>query len=210
MNIEFYFDPCCPFSRITSRWLLAVSPRRDIDIQWRQFSLAIKNDELEPNTEPSKEASIHLASHRVHRVITASADEFNIPIINLYNDFGYAFHIEGRDFDDSLILEVLSKNQLPERLLGSADDGSLDVFLTKEVDEAIGVAGRDIGVPLIVFNSNGAKLGYFGPVLNSLPKSLDESLKIWDSLANLATSPDFYELKRQRNGAPDVNSTRDN
>ena len=66
----------------------------------------------------------------------------------------------------------------------------------------------DIGVPVIVFESeNGTKQGYFGPVLNELPE-LEESLVIFDSLSKLATVKSFYELKRTRPaGDPDVYST---
>ena len=51
------------------------------------------------------------------------------------------------------------------------------------------------------------RLGYFGPVLNELPETLEESLDIWDGLEKLARTSSFYELKRSRSGGPDVFST---
>ena len=41
-RIEFFYDPCCPFCWITSRFLLEVSAERDVDVTWRPFSLAMK------------------------------------------------------------------------------------------------------------------------------------------------------------------------
>ena len=62
-------------------------------------------------------------------------------------------------------------------------------------------------MPTIIFNNNGKKQGYFGPVLQELPNK-EEALKLWDGLAVLASSETFYELKRSRpSGDPNVFST---
>ena len=62
-------------------------------------------------------------------------------------------------------------------------------------------------LPKIFAQLSGNRNGFFGPVLQTLPDK-DEALKLWDSLSQLATSPDFYELKRTRpDGDPDVFST---
>ena len=107
-----------------------------------------------------------------------------------------------------MIREVLTTLELPAELLAAADDTSLDEMLQAELDTAIAVAGVDIGVPTIVFSDKaGDRLGYFGPVLNELPETLEESLDIWDGLEKLARTSSFYELKRSRSGGPDVFST---
>ncbi|WP_425451324.1 hypothetical protein [Williamsia limnetica] len=40
----FYLDPACPFALAASRWLLKTTQRRDIEIDWRQMSLAVLNE----------------------------------------------------------------------------------------------------------------------------------------------------------------------
>lgn len=204
-SIEFYFDPSCPFCWITSRWLVQVSAERKIDIAWRQFSLAMKNNELKPQQDDTKYAIAHRGAHRVHRVIAQAVREFGASSADLYAEFGIRYHILEQSFDDDMIKQVLKDKSLPIALLSAADDTSLDGFLKSEIDSAVEAAGQDIGVPTIVFkDKSGKRLGYFGPVLNELPKTLQESLAIWDGLEKLATTSSFYELKRSRPGDPNV------
>ncbi|PMD00309.1 DsbA family protein [Brevibacterium paucivorans] len=69
-RVDFYYDPSCPFCWVTSRWLVQVSAKRDIDVTWRPFSLAIKNDELPGGAnENSGHSKGHNAGHRVLRVV---------------------------------------------------------------------------------------------------------------------------------------------
>lgn len=205
-RIEFFFDPCCPFSWITSRWLLQVNKEREIEVNWRQFSLAMKNGELGNDAGPD-DADWHRKAHRIHRVIAASVAQ-GAHTIDLYTAFGRARHVDDRDFDDALIAEVLSDLGLDADLASAADDTSLDAGLEDELAAAIDAAGEQIGVPLIVFTTaDGQRRGYFGPVLNALP-SRENGLAIWDAVSGLGPVTEFYELKRTRHGAPDTASTK--
>jgi glutaredoxin len=204
-SIEFYYDPSCPFCWIASRWLLQVQAEREIDIAWRQFSLALKNSELETSDKEGDHAATHRASHRVQRVIRQATTEHGASGIELYSEFGIRFHIMEKGFGDDMIREVLEAKNLPAELLAAADDTSLDSALQAELDTAIDAAGQDIGVPTIVFTGkDGKRLGYFGPVLNELPSTLEESLNLWDGLEKLASTSSFYEIKRARPGGPNV------
>ncbi len=207
MNIEFYFDPSCPFCWITSRWLLQVSNKRDITIEWVPFSLTLKNNELEPEAKHTPYTQEHYAAHRVIRVIEA-ATEHGGSLIDLYTRFGISYHLGEEKFTDSLIEEILNEQKLPASLLKEADNKKWDPILQKKIDQAVAVVGNDIGVPTIIFqNSKGQKQGFFGPVLQDLPE-IDESVKLWDAISALAQSSHFYELKRARpSGMPDVVST---
>ncbi len=204
MKVSFYFDPSCPFSWITSRWLLMVAGQRDLSVDWRPFSLALKNDELSGGSE-SPYADAHVASHRVLRVMLAASSD--VSLIDLYTDFGIARHVAEQELDDDLIKDVLTRRSLPIDLLEAANDESYDKELSSHIESATEVVGDDIGVPTIVFHSSdGSRSGYFGPVLKQLP-DIDEALKLWDGLSALATSTSFYELKRSGIGSPDVFST---
>ena len=43
VRVDFWFHPGCPWTWVTSRWLLEVAPQRDLDIHWRSFSLTLLN-----------------------------------------------------------------------------------------------------------------------------------------------------------------------
>lgn len=192
MNIEFYFDPSCPYCWITSRWLMTVkNNRKDIHITWKPFSLAIKNNEL------ADDNGRHMPSHRVLRVILAASRQGG-DMGELYTAFGNKNHIMGEPYSDEIILSVLAQQKLPETLLKAADDSSLDKELEEIMNSALEVVGDDVGVPIIIFNKDDQRFGYFGPVLISMP-SVSNSLKLWDGLVVMATSKEFYELKRTRN-----------
>ncbi len=46
-KLDFFFDPGCPWTWITSRWVTEVAPHRDLQVTWRPFSLAMKNQGIE-------------------------------------------------------------------------------------------------------------------------------------------------------------------
>lgn len=208
-KLDFYFDPVCPFCWITSRWLHVVSQHRELDITWRPFSLALKNDVLIPHDSESSHAAASRDSHRVLRVIAAAARHHNADAGELYTTFGMKFHVAGFPYDDTWIRAVLDEHSLPaDELLAAADDASYDDFLRGEMQSALDTVGDDAGVPIVVLDlPSGKRQGYFGPVLNDLP-DLDECLQIWDGLEKLATVDSFYELKRTRpSGDPNIAST---
>ena len=209
-RIEFFYDPCCPFCWITSRFLLEVSAERDVDVTWRPFSLAMKNNELAGDDDAVNEhGEMHRSSHRVLRVITKAAEQHGASVIDLYSAFGRRFHLDHEKYDDAMIADVLAAAGLPAELAEAADDTSLDEGLQASIDSALEAVGDDTGVPTIVFVSDdGQRRGFYGPVLQELP-SKDDALRLWDSLVGLVSVPAFYELKRTRpQGMPDTASTK--
>lgn len=209
MKINYYFDPNCPFSWITSRWLLVVQNQiDDLEISWVPFSLAIKNDEVKKKANESKYSKQYRDSLRVIRVMQVAHQKYGASLIDLYTAFGIKRHILFESFTDDVILEVLSEEGLPRDLLQATDTTDYDTTLRASIDDAISIIGQDIGVPAITFKlADDSQRGYFGPVLQSLP-SKESSLSLWHGISSLAATAEFYELKRHRpDGAPDTPST---
>lgn len=205
MKVEFYFDVCCPWCWITSRWLAEVDKNRDIDIIWRSFSLALKNNQLD-NNKGGYEGKIHRASHPVMRVVEAVRAKYGEEKVGeFYARLGRQWHLKNNQSDQA-ILPVLRELNLDPSLLDAKDDKKWDKVLQKSLDSAVKVAGEDIGTPTIVFTNQRTRSGFFGPIFTKLPDK-NEGLRIWDSLSTLAGYPHFYELKRTRNEHPDVRTT---
>ena len=43
-DLDFFFDPVCPWAWITSRWVVNVSEQRDYEVDWRFISLWMLNE----------------------------------------------------------------------------------------------------------------------------------------------------------------------
>ena len=82
-------------------------------------------------------------------------------------------------------------------------DSSFDEEIRARMDKGIDLAGDDIGTPIIAFTDDqGERVGIFGPVITRVLEQ-EESLKMWDSVVTLTTTPGFWELKRTRKEGPD-------
>jgi hypothetical protein len=68
VDVEFFFDPICPFAWITSRWVLEVAELRDISIEWRFIALAIVNEGTDYSTFPAAYPALHGVGRSMLRV----------------------------------------------------------------------------------------------------------------------------------------------
>lgn len=196
MKVEFWFDPVCPFCWMTSRWLLSVAPQRDLEIEWRSISLRIKNDPP-PESPFYAKTGFTLGLLRVVESVEAAghADRTG----DLYREFGRRIHHEGlTDFAVEPILESLGLD--PAHAAAQTDE-SYDIAVLADMEDGLGLTGTDVGTPLIALESNGSRVGFFGPVISEFPTGL-AALRLWDGFVAMTSVPDFFELKRSRTGSP--------
>jgi 2-hydroxychromene-2-carboxylate isomerase len=182
MTLDFFFDPGCPWTWRTSRWVLDVTARRDITVRWRAYSLDIKN-EKPPST----------AQGALRIVEAVWADHGDEPIGRLYTEVGTRFH--GQE-DSSLdaVAAALDAAGLDAKYLSAASEERWDAEIRWSMDEAIRVVGDDVGVPILVLDG---EVGLCGPVMEPAPTG-EPAVELWDHVVTLARNPGFYELKRSR------------
>lgn len=46
-DLDFYFDPVCPFAWMTSKWVRLVAEQRDYEVDWRFISLRMINAHID-------------------------------------------------------------------------------------------------------------------------------------------------------------------
>ncbi|MDQ4090453.1 MAG: DsbA family protein [Actinomycetota bacterium] len=182
-TLDFFFDPGCPWTWRTSRWVTEVAPQRDVEVRWRAYSLDMKN-EKPPTT----------AQGALRIVEAVWADHGDDPIGRLYTEVGTRFHLQ-EDTSLDALAGALKAAGLDAGYLAAANEDRWDAEVRWSMDEAIGVVGDDVGVPILVFDG---EVGLCGPVMEPIPAG-QEAVDLWDRVVALARTPGFYELKRSRN-----------
>ncbi len=202
MLVEFWFDPACPFTWMTSRWISSVAEMRDLEIHWHPFSLMYRN-EIGPESEIYEYVSRTRNLLRVVEAARASGNEAAIG--DLYTEFGKQIHHEGAtEFDVAAILSGLG---LDPALVSALDDESFDEAIKASMEIATGLAGADVGIPIIAVDDNEEKNAFFGPVITRMPDPA-EALRLWDAYLTLVEIPHFFEIKRTREERPDLSTIK--
>jgi hypothetical protein len=96
------------------------------------------------------------------------------------------------------VAPVVSELGLPSGLADAVDDASFDEELQRETDGALALTGKDVGTPIIHFQSPEGT-AFFGPVISRLPAG-EDATRLWDLVVGLASPPrsTSWGLSRQR------------
>ena len=204
-DLEFFFDPICPFAWVTSRWVTEVAETRGLDVQWRFICLAIVNEATDYSTFPPAYPALHGLGRRMLRVAAAAREiGGNEAVAAFYSAAGQRMHVEATSFavfggepiPDTLIAEVVAAAGLDPSLADAADDERHDVLLREETELAFSRTGRDVGTPILTFDpATDTEASLFGPVISKAPKGA-AAIELWDAVVTLARTPGFAELKR--------------
>lgn len=217
-DVEFFFDPICPFCWVTSRWVVEVAQHRPLAVTWRPLSLALLNEEI--SYEERKKASpeypdSHVRGLEMLRVVHAAREIHGPEVVgDLYTALGSLVWDgpapEGDDFHAVMhemarrrdLRPALAQAGLPGDLADAASDESRDEDLRRETQEAAERCGGGVGTPILSFAPpDGPAL--FGPVIDA-PPSGDDALRLWDAVETLAQWRGFAELKRTLRSFPDT------
>jgi len=201
-DVEFFFDPGCPFAWQTSVWIRRVAELRGITIGWRFISLRFVNEHADL---PQAMVEAQERGLGYHRICAAARQQLgNAAVGQLYRAWGerYWYTVGAGDLMDRLTsqaqavdpAEIVRSLGLPETLLDAAGDGSWDAVIRAESDEAFRRTGPDVGTPIITYDPpNGNSL--FGPVISVVPDD-ETAVAFYDALRTFADFRGFSELKR--------------
>ncbi|MGA2528529.1 MAG: disulfide bond formation protein DsbA [Acidimicrobiales bacterium] len=194
-QVDFWFDPICPWAWLASRWMLEVEKVRPVTTHWHVMSLAVLN--LERPDLPQDYIKEMDKSWGPVRVCIAAEQQHGPEVLGpLYSALGRRIHLERRR-DESVIPEALAELQLPDDLARAATSTQFDDALRKSHHRGMDPVGYDVGTPVIHVEG----VAFFGPVVTPTPKG-DAAGHLWDGVLLVAGTPGFYELKRTRESGP--------
>ena len=212
-DIDFYFDPVCPFAWMTSKWVRRVQQQRDYTVSWRFISLRLINRDVDYDAQfpPEYEAG-HTAGLKLLRVAARTRAEHGEEAVGrLYAAYGaHIFDSEPQDAETignardsrAFVEPILAEAQLPAELADALEQPDWDAVIGEETDQALALTGKDVGTPIIHFQPPEG-VAFFGPVISRLP-SEEQAVELWDHVVGLARFPGFAELKRSLRELPQL------
>jgi len=195
-QLDFWFDPLCPWAWITSRWVLEVEKVRPVQARWHVMSLAVLNEGKDDLPENYREA-MKKAWGPV-RVCMAAAEKYGPDVLlPLYTALGTRFHDEKLERNRATIEAALAEAGLPAELADAAESTEYDEALRASHKDGMDRVGYEVGTPVI--SVNGYSL--FGPVISPIPRG-EDAARLWDGVLLVAGTDGFFELKRSRTREP--------
>lgn len=210
-DIEFFWDPVCPFAWVTSRWVEKVAAQTGYRVDWRLISLRLLNKHKDYATDfPPDYEHFHGAGLRMLRVAAKVRAELGREQMGpLYDAYGQAYWeqekgsgMRQRLGTEAHIRDTLAAAGLPTTFAAAADDTGWDSELEAETELALSRTGRDVGTPIITFEPPDG-LSFFGPVISRVPSD-EDAVTLWNAVITLARFPGFAELKRSLREVPQL------
>jgi protein-disulfide isomerase-like protein with CxxC motif len=202
--VDFWFDPVCPWTWLTSRWMLEVRETRPVVISWHVMSLAILN-EAHIDEMPERIRDLMSQAWAPVRVLMAAQTSFGSDVLEpLYTALGTRYHLQQQPKTQATIEAALDEIGLPAGLADAGNTNAYDDALRRSHHEGIALVGAEVGSPIIAVprpDQASDKIAFFGPVVTPAPKG-ENAARLWDGTLAVASTPGFYEIKRTRTVGP--------
>ncbi len=194
--MDFWFDPSCPYTWVTSRWLVEAATVRSLALRWHVMSLSVLNEGRDVDPEGDTEGWLW---HPV-RVCAAVRQRYGQDgLARFFTAYGKRVH-EGGSWGD--LGAVLADAGLPTALAEVAGTSEFDEAVRASHAEAIALVGDHVGTPIIATDDDaGAPVAFFGPVISRVPRG-EAAGRLWDGTLLVAATPGFHELKARPHAEP--------
>lgn len=196
-DVEFFFDPMCPWAYRASLWIREVRRQVGIAIRWRFFSLEETN-RAEGKKHPwQRDWSYGWSQMRVGALLRRRGQDV---LDRWYAAVGAAGFDRGEPcFTPEGHAAVLAELGLPD---GTVDEALRDPSTSREVREdhehLVGTFGGH-GVPTLVFpGAEGeSEQALFGPAVLTPPEGA-AAVRLWELVNGWREFPDLYEIRRPK------------
>lgn len=197
-SVTLYFDPACPWTWRTSRWLVDAAGSRGVPVTYEAFELANGAPlELIPEQFRAGAAASRPFLRAVTRAHAEGRDEVTAAA---YTWYGTKLHDENVAPTADLVREAWSRAG-GEDFLETLEDTSQDDAVARARAEAAEKAGDDVGSPILDFHTDNGSRALFGPVVAPTPTGADAD-SLWDLMLAAVRMPQLFELKTKRTVDP--------
>jgi len=194
-EVDFWFDPVCPWAWITSRWIHEVEKVRPVTPKWHVMSLSVLN---EGRDMPERYQELMRTGWGPVRVCIAAEQAHGPEVLDsLYTALGGKFHHDKAPRERATYEAALAEAGLPAELAAAAESAEYDEAVRASHKEGIDRVGYDVGTPVISVDG----LSVFGPVVSPIPRG-EAAGRLWDGVLLIAGTDGFFELKRSRTRDP--------
>jgi 2-hydroxychromene-2-carboxylate isomerase len=189
--VDFWFDPVCPWTWLTSRWMLEVAKMRPVDISWHVMSLSILN-EGRLDQLPERNRELMGQAWAPVRVLTAAETAFGVDVLEPpYTALGTRYHPRQQPKNRATIEAALREVGLPAELADAGYTDAHDEALRESHQEGITLVGSEVGSPIIAVpgpEQAPGKIAFFGPVVTPTPTG-EQAARLWDGTLAVAATP---------------------
>ena len=195
INVDFWFDPLCPWAWMTSRWMLEVEQVRDVHTTFHIFSLAILNEDKDVPEE--YRAGIDAGRPATHAAIGVLDQYGQEGLRAYYTALGTAYHPQGQPKDGNTLRTVLDELGYDVTIADRAEAGEWADRVRESFEAGISLVGGEVGTPIVKVHDT----ALFGPVISPAPKG-EQAGELFDGFEKMAAYPGFFEVKRTRTVDP--------
>jgi hypothetical protein len=196
---DFWFDPSCPYTWLTARWLMEVTEVRPVSVHWRVMSLSVLNEGHDDDPEGDPDGYLWVPV----RICAAVQQEHGHDALRrFYTELWHPEHREGDWLAN--FTGALTRAGLPEQLVEAGSSTTYDEAVRASHAAAMAELGPHVGTPITATTTaDGNRVAFFGPVMSQVPTG-ERAGELWDATLVVAAAPGFHELKATAHAEPNL------
>jgi 2-hydroxychromene-2-carboxylate isomerase len=194
MIADIWFDPSCPYTWLTSRWLVEVTTVRPVEVRWHVMSLSVLNEGRDDDPEGDPEGYLWVPV----RVCAAVRQRYGQEALGRFYAELWSSDSGAEDWIGDLT-RALERADLPPELASAGTTNEYDDAVRASHAEAMSHLGPHVGTPIIVADG----VAFFGPVISTVPRG-EQAGRLWDGTLLVAATPGFHELKGHAHAEPQL------
>ncbi len=195
-QVDFWFDPICPWAWMASRWMLEVEKVRSVRTVFHVMSLSILNEGRD--LDESHRARMDAAWIGVRAAIGVEQRYGQSGLRAFYTALGTKYHPQQMTHGDpAVVKEALSECGFDPSIADEALSDRYDDALYDSHRHALELVGDDVGTPVISLHGK----AFFGPVISPAPQG-EQAGRLFDGISLMSEYDGFFELKRHRTRGP--------